>query len=305
MEERLVPLNAVIALMTGHGGWPKPFAGDDLELRWLEVPVTTKAGLVVVDVLAYSPQLDLLVPAEVKSGADANEDQAKKYGSITAENVLRLATVHGARPDKTKVEPMYVALRDKRERIKIGLRKAGLSCPLLTVDSGEAELSCDTKHHLSAFQVPLPGPPPAVIPLDAESPAERYLELSIAQIIARAASGDTSVSLEAVLEAVNPYWAITHDAIRGTIKNKAKAALKRAFDGPFKDNFALEVTSSGHAIIRVLRTPADYDARGRSQGWQAMQKKAERALRRKPRAKVIPGQASFEDLGREAEAGDR
>lgn len=48
MEERLVPLNAVIALLTGHGGWPKAFGDIGLELRWLEVPVTTQAGLVTV-----------------------------------------------------------------------------------------------------------------------------------------------------------------------------------------------------------------------------------------------------------------
>ena len=53
MEQRLVPLNAAIALLTGYGGWPKAFASSGLELRWLEVPVTTKAGLVTVDVLAY------------------------------------------------------------------------------------------------------------------------------------------------------------------------------------------------------------------------------------------------------------
>lgn len=247
----------------------------------------------------------MLVPAEVKSGANADEDQARKYGSVTAEEVLRLATVHGARPDRTKIEPMYVVLKENRDRIRIGLKNAGLSCPVLTVDSSEAELSCEAKHHLSTFQAPLPSPPPAVIPVDAESPAERYLELSIAQIVARAASGATSVSLDAILEAVNPYWAMTHDAVRGAIKTKAKDALKRAFEKEFKDNFALESTSSGHAIIRVLRTPADYDPRGRSQGWQAMQKKAEHALRRKPRAKVIPGQVSFEDLGREADAGER
>lgn len=143
MEEGLVPLNAVIALLAGHGGWPRAFSNDNLELRWLEVPVTMQEGLVTVDVLAYSPRLDLLVPTEVKSGANADEDQAKKYASMTSEDVLRLATVHGARPDKTKIEPMYVMLKDNRARIETGLDNAGLSCPLLTVDSAEAELTCD------------------------------------------------------------------------------------------------------------------------------------------------------------------
>jgi hypothetical protein len=87
LEPRLVPLNAVIALMRGHGGWPTAFAGDDLGVRWLEVPVTTSEGVVTVDVLAYSAKLDLLVPIEVKSGANADEEQARKYASMAAEEV--------------------------------------------------------------------------------------------------------------------------------------------------------------------------------------------------------------------------
>lgn len=305
MESRLVPLNAVIALLRGHGGWPGAFDDDGLDLRWLEVPVRTSEGLVYVDVLAYSPKLDLLVPAEVKSGANADETQARKYASMTAEDVLRLVTVAGARATKTAIEPMYAVLDENRARVAIGLQNASLSCPILSIGTMAAELSCEPGHRLSPFRVDLPTPPPPVVPLDAESPPEKYLELSMAEIVARAASGQKSISLESVLEAINPYWSSTHDAARGAIKTKAKDALKRAFEREFKDNFAWESTSSGHAIIQVLKTPADYDARGRSQGWQAMQKKAERALRRKPRAKVIPGQVSFEDLGREAEAGER
>ena len=223
---------------------------------------------------------------------------------MTSEDVLRLVTVHGARPETTEIEPMYVVLQEDRERIEMGLRNAGLSCPLLTVSAGEAKLLCEAQHRLSSFQISLPSPPPAIVPVDADSPAERYLELSIVEIVARAASGQDSVSLDAILEAVNPYWKHTHDAVRGAIRTKARDALKHAADRELREYFALESTSSGHVIIRILKTPANFDPRGRSQGWQAMQKKAERALRRRPRARVIPGQVSFEELGREAEAGE-
>ena len=304
MEPRLVPLNAAIALMRGHGGWPKAFEPDDLDLRWLEVPVTTREGLVTVDVLAYSPTLDLLVPSEVKSGPNIDEVQARKYASMTPEDVLRLVTVSGARTQRTGIEPMYVVLAEHRDRALMGLGNAGLDCPILSIGSDGAELHTSSQHRLSSFQADLQSPPPTVIPLDAESPADRYLELAIANVVARAASGEKSISLDSVLEAINPYWPNTHDNVRGLVKARARDALKRAFEGEFKENFALESTSSGHAIIQVLRTPADYDPRGRSQGWQAMQKKAERALRRKPRARVLPGQVSFEELGREAEAGE-
>jgi hypothetical protein len=218
---------------------------------------------------------------------------------------LRLATVTGARAGKTAIEPMYAVMEENRERIALGLANVGLSCPVLAIGVDEARLLCESDHSLTPFLVTLPSPPPAVIPIDAESPPERYLELAIAHIVAQAASGERSMSLDSVLEAINPYWPVTHDAVRGAIRSKAKEALKSAFEGEFKGNFGLESTSSGHVIIQVLRTPADYDPRGRSQGWQAMQKKAERALRRKARRKVMPGQVSFEDLGREAEVGER
>jgi hypothetical protein len=303
VEKRLVPLNALIALLEGYGGWPRQFAGDGLELRWLEVPVTTQLGLVTVDVLAYSSTLNLLLPAEVKSGANAEEDQARKYGSMTTTDILRLVTIREARPDETIIEPMYVVLKENQDRVKLGLDGAGISCHLLVIDANEAELICPPGSRLSPFRVDLPSPPPKIIPLDADSPAEAYLELSITEVIARAASGQRRIALESILEVINPYWAVTHDAVRGAIKTKTRNALREAFQTEFRDNFAWESTSSGHGIIQVLRTPADYDPRGRAQGWQAMEKKASRALKRRPRRRVMPGQASFEDLGREAEAG--
>jgi hypothetical protein len=278
---------------------------DGLEARWLEVPITTSKRLVTVDLLAYSGTLDLIVPVEVKSGANIDVEQAEGYGDMSPTDVLRLVTIAGASTSKTRIEPLYVVLEQHRERAKIGLAQAQLECPLLAVGESTAELAVPEGSVLASFEVELPSPPPAVIPLDAESPPERYLELSVAEVMARAAAGEKSISLDSVLEAIDPYWIVTHDNVRGVIRDKAKGALKMAFEGELRDNFALEATSSGHAIVQILRTPSDYDPRGRPQGWQAMGKKVERTLRRKTRSKVIPGQASFEDLGREAEAGER
>jgi hypothetical protein len=129
LEDRLVPLNALIALLTGHGGWPAPFQDDGVELKWLEVPVRTSEGLVVIDVLAYSNKLDLLVPAEAKSGANADEDQARKYASLEVEPILRQVTVQGATVPNTRIEPIYACLKANADRILKGLGKAGLSCP--------------------------------------------------------------------------------------------------------------------------------------------------------------------------------
>jgi hypothetical protein len=305
LEPRLVPLNAVIALLRGAGGWPKPFDGDGLDLRMLEVPVTTTEGLVTVDLLAYSAKLDLLVPMEVKGGANVDEDQARKYAAMKTIDVLRVATVQGAGAKSTGVEPMYVLLAEHLARARLGLAKADLDCPVLSVGNSSAELIASSQHRLSPCSVSLTSPPPGVVPLDGESPTKRYVELALPEIIARATSGEGSFSLDSVLEKINPYWGVTHDNVRGAVKTRAREALRTAFREEFRDNFALDTTSSGHAIIHVLATPADNDPRGQAQGWQAMQRKAERALARRPRTRVMPGQTSFEDLSQEAEAGER
>ena len=71
-------------------------ADDDLRLQWLEVPITTSLGLVGVDAVAYSAARDLLVPAELKSGANVDEEQAAKYREMKVEDILRIVTVPGA-----------------------------------------------------------------------------------------------------------------------------------------------------------------------------------------------------------------
>ena len=101
---------------------------------------------------------------------------------------------------------MYVALTEHRDRIRLGLTKAGLTCPLLSIGPSEAELGSSDDSPLSAFNVSLPSPAPPIVPLDADSDASRYLELILAEL-ARAAAGRTDVPLDSLLDAVSPSGA--------------------------------------------------------------------------------------------------
>lgn len=67
MEERLVPVNAVVALLRDEPSWPCSLHEQGLRLHFLEVPVQTSRGVVRIDVMAYrvEPPVVLLVEQRV------------------------------------------------------------------------------------------------------------------------------------------------------------------------------------------------------------------------------------------------
>lgn len=55
--------------------------------------------------------------------------------------------------------------------------------------------------------------------------------------------------------------------------------------------------------MRIEQSPATFDPRGETQGWQRIQRHTERRLRGKASAGVV-GQLSFDELATEAIGGD-
>ena len=44
MDERLIPINGLIALLRGDGGWPKTLGDAGFKRHQLEVPISTPKG---------------------------------------------------------------------------------------------------------------------------------------------------------------------------------------------------------------------------------------------------------------------
>lgn len=95
-----------------------------------------------------------------------------------------------------------------------------------------------------------------------------------------------------------PYSKRMGRAARSRIRRKVTAAARSLARGEFRDIFAVESGGSeiDGDVVRILRSPAGYAPQGETQGWQALQRKGQRALRGRV-TRVPEGQLSLEDLG--------
>lgn len=185
MEARLIPLNAVLALLRGDGEWPTPLGDQRLACERLELPVTTSRSLVVVDVLSLTDPFSTIVPIEAKGGANIEPEQAAKYLAMTNGDVARVVTMAPSSPAAT-VQPMIVCLEEHEAKIRLGLAEAEASMKVtgspvreipelfavLSISDTRARLITPESSSLVPFEVEVPGPPPRIIPFDAESPDE-------------------------------------------------------------------------------------------------------------------------------------
>jgi hypothetical protein len=244
------------------------------------------AGNIVADVLAASEPLKLIVLTEAKSGANIDEPQAKRYAAVVPQDVARLVTLPFSPVD--------------------GIQKVGMKCGILRIADTMVSLETNASSQLHSFNVDVPsGGPPRLIVLDADSPEEEFREILLPAIVAAASRQIELVSVQTLLTNAMPYFDQQAERAQGRLRDRASSALRAMVSNDFKDELRFEPggpTTRGPSI-RILRSPAGFDPRGETQGWQRWQRKAQAALRRQPR-RVAPGQLSFEDLGLEAEAGE-
>ncbi|HEX7290087.1 MAG TPA: hypothetical protein VF250_03075, partial [Conexibacter sp.] len=84
MDERLIPINGLIALLRGEGRWPGLLGDQGLRRHRLEVPVSTPRGDFRADALLYRRDPDLVLLVEAKSGRNIDAAQAEKYVAADA-----------------------------------------------------------------------------------------------------------------------------------------------------------------------------------------------------------------------------
>ena len=186
VDERLIPINGLIALLRGDGGWPKPLGQQGFRRHQLEVPVSTPLGNIRVDALVYRREPDLIVLSEAKSGRNLERDQAKKYLAVDSSWLRRAGAIPPElRPVRDPaVCTLFVGREEHRSDLETGLEHLGISAPLLTVGSGRARLTgssdvsgldpFDESHHA--------GLPPARIPVDHQSSDEDLIDGDVALI---------------------------------------------------------------------------------------------------------------------------
>lgn len=144
------------------------------------------------------------------------------------------------------------------------------------------------------------GLPPARIPIDQHSRDQELLDGLIAQIVAAQARNDDIVLIESVAERLLPEWPILAHGARSDFVRRLEALIQGPCAREMRGQYRYERLAQPHTRGRIIiqSTPAKHDPRGRTQAWQALQRRAARALQR-PTTGEVPGQLSLDDLAGE------
>lgn len=277
MEERLLPINGLLCLLQENDVTRPALAEAGFRLAGLEIPARAAGGgSVKIDCLLFHSEASHLVSAEAKSGGNVENEQALKYGQVDPAAVVQSAYVTLAARVVPTHEVMYVALAENVDRVRLGLSNLELNYPILGVSDGSIRLdgseqaSDRLREVFKDGEIKLDGPPPRLIPFDDESDVDAFKPRVLSVLVAAMARKEISISLTSLAERVMPHFALYGRAAQNTIKKKVGQAAQ-ALAGAEPANYAY-VPTNGHreGMVQILRTPEAYDARGRTQAYQAI-----------------------------------
>lgn len=276
MDRRLIPVNAFIALTAyGPSSWPSPLADAGYRLEGLEIPLHTERGLVVVDAVAFNPALNRFAAAECKSGNNVESEQAIRYGMLDATELVRSTGVTITEPGEIEVQPCYVCLSDSVDRVALGLSKADCSYPILVVGDDNVALwnadSFPENLGISEAGLTVPGPPPAIVRVDDESPDEDYDRVVSTALMAHAARRDPMVSTIDLAGDAVPHLPIYGASHRHAIQKRVEQAAHRLCDrSPENFEYRGRTSIRDHGVVTIIDSPERSDPRGRTQRYQAI-----------------------------------
>lgn len=120
MDPRLIPVNGLIALLRGEGGWPDLLRQQGFERHLLEVTLTTPVGDTRADAVIYRQAPDLVLVCECKSGTNIDEDQARKYQAVTAAGLRRTGATPPllAQSEAVDVQTLFVGAEENRASLE-------------------------------------------------------------------------------------------------------------------------------------------------------------------------------------------
>jgi hypothetical protein len=304
MDRRLIPVNAVLALVRDSAGWPNALHDQGFRVHLLEAHVITAVGDAVADVLLYREDPDVVLLVEGKSGRNVQEEQARRYACADVESLRRAGTLPPTlrRRKPVLVAPMFVGLEEKRPGLETSLAHLGIEAPLLTVGQTRVRLTTmSSVPGLEEFDIQhQSGLPPARIKVDHQSQPEELRELLVQQVAAIQARAGEHVDVDTLCRALLPEWSILSEAARGHFKRRVEQVLRGLAQGDMKRDISFEPrTTASPSRIVIKYSPAQLDPRGATQGWQSVERRAARAVGRSPARTQVPGQMSIDELADE------
>lgn len=294
MEQRLLPINALLGLLLPNEVTPPALSEAGFALVGLEVPAGGPDRSVMIDAVLLHADTSHLLVVEAKSGANVENLQAEAYAGLRAPDVVQSAYVTLPQRVLPTIEVVYLCLAQHLDRVRLGLDQLELKPPIISVSDTAVMLDgrdTASEQLRAAFPedgVALRGPPPRLILFDQDSDEETVKPRVLSALVAAMARRQLQIGLATLAEQATPHFALYGRRAQNRIKRKvAEAAGRVAEEDPATFQF-VSTSSVREGLVRILRTPEDNDLRGRTQAYQAVGRPAG-ARRRRPRQE-IPGQ---------------
>jgi hypothetical protein len=112
VEARLLPVNAILGLLTPGDVNRAALSDQGFILAGLEVPIVGPTGRVDVDVVLFRQASSHFVLLEAKSGANVDEGQATRYAGVDAAAVVQATGQSLPRRSDLSFEVAYVCLAE-------------------------------------------------------------------------------------------------------------------------------------------------------------------------------------------------
>ncbi|MEV0830930.1 MULTISPECIES: hypothetical protein [Streptosporangiaceae] len=296
MENRLIPINAVIALATTDGINPAVFADHGYRVAGLEIPVRTPVGSVVIDIVIANGSTGHLLAIESKCGGNVEEAQCVKYAALDATTLVRNAHIDLQRRATPTVNVVYACLGQYVDRVRLGLDRAGVTFPILAIHDRKVVMEGDIPNgplqKIFNSSVALNAPPLRLIPFDAESSVEiiePYVQTALVAALNRSLS---DVSLATLTEQSIRHFPWFGKQAQTSLKKKVGEAARRIAN---RNPLIFEYHGpppNRDGWITLLRTPETNHPSGRTQAYQALSRPGQSKPSRKKSA-IIAGQTDL------------
>lgn len=303
MDQRLIPLNGLLALVRGDGGWPSALGDQGFRVHLVEAPVYSEPANIRVDAILYRLYPALILLCECKGGRNVEPRQARSYLAAELDGLRGPGTLppelRGS--DAVKIRTVFVGRTEMRADLLASLAQFDLEAPVLTLGRDRATLTdVPADVSLDEFDVEHDaGLPPARFPIDSESPAEEIVELVVQHLVAAQARSEEFVPVAQLARAILPGFAILGREAQREFSKRVEAVTQQFLVGDLAKQFRFERSQAYEPRVAVVRTPASADPRGATQQWQAQGRRVRRALGREGQKPAIEGQISLDELARE------
>ncbi|MEU8076783.1 hypothetical protein AB0B31_15170 [Catellatospora citrea] len=276
MEDRLLPVNAMLCLLLPNDAATPVLDRAGFRLAGLEIPAQARTGSVVIDSVLVHGASNHLVLGESKSGRNIEADQARKYAEVTPQDVVQVAFIGTKRTTPFTREILYLCLKEHSTGIRTGLNAASLDYPIMSVSDDGVELEGahtagdELQKAFAGGRVEFTGPPARLIPFDHESDVSIVKPYVLSALVAEMSHKTTQLTLTLLAERATPHYALYGRKARGQLLNKVREAVRLIVqDSPTSFEFVPH-NGDRDAIVRILRTPESYHPRGRTQAYKAI-----------------------------------